>query len=99
MIEGATIEGELDLINDDIPYDTILTGCQFHGEVNITQSRFAKSLIITDSIFMSKADFESAIVTLDFNAEHADFEDEAYFKSMRVEGDMSISETKFAAEA
>lgn len=99
MIEGAIIEGELDLINNEIPYDTFLTGCHFLNPVNLTQSRFAKSLHLTDSVFSDDSDFDSATVIFDFNAEGARFETEAYFQNMRVEGDMLINRIDFESEA
>jgi hypothetical protein len=99
MIDGAIIAGQLDLINEEIPYDTILTNCHFQGDVNLTQSRFAKSLNLSNSIFEANTDFESATITFDLNVEHGGFASEVFFKSLHAGGDLLLNYADFKKAA
>jgi len=99
MIDGAIITGELDLINEEIPYDTSLTNCHFQKDVNLTQGRFAKSLNISNSIFEAHADFESATIAFDLNAEKTGFALEVFFKSLHAGGDLLLGQAGFEKEA
>jgi hypothetical protein len=99
MIDGAIIAEELDLINEEIPYDTSLTNCHFQRDVNLTQTRFTKSLNIENSIFEAHADFESATIAFDLHAEQTRFALEAFFKSLHTGGDLLLSHAGFEKPA
>ncbi len=99
VLSALFIAGELDLINEEIPYDTILTNCHFQGDVNLTQSRFAKSLNLSNSIFEANADFESATITFDLNLEHGGFASEVFFKSLHAGGDLRLNYGDFKKAA
>jgi hypothetical protein len=75
QIKNANINGVVDLVNGEVPYDVRLNGCHFDHLLNLTHCRFLKSLSIEKCEFDGSVDFDSATVAYDLVADGCTFRD------------------------
>jgi hypothetical protein len=102
-IDGATIEGPIDVRNEEIKDHVELTHCTFQGDVNLKRSHFDKGLSFNGSQFGSsfygpgRLDTESATVDFNLVLDDCTFNNcFTFFKGMRVGVDWSLRRAKFA---
>jgi hypothetical protein len=99
-IVNAVITGELDLINQEIPYEVSLINCVFEDDVDLTDSHFAKAFSLTGSTFKHSIDFSGVNVDSDFDAEGGEFSsNEATFLNMKVGRDFRIGSRIFGSRS
>src|SRR5689334_17890851 len=97
MIDGATIDGAIDLRNREIPYHVELTNCIFLDDVNLKRSHFLKGLSFAGSQFGSslhgpgRLDAESATIDKDLDLEDCVFNNcLTFLKGLQVGVDLSL---------
>ena len=105
MIDGATIDGPVDLRNGNVPNHVELTHCKFLADVNLKRSHFLKGLSFVGSQFGSsfygpgRLDTESAIIDDDFVLEDCTFANcYTFFKSTQVGVDWSLRRAVFSGD-
>lgn len=106
MIDGATIEGPVDIRNGNVAYHVELTHCKFLSDVNLKRSHFLKGLSFAGSQFgMSlygpgRLDTESATIDDDLVLDECIFTNcFTFFKSMQVGVDWSLRRATFLGDA
>jgi len=106
MIDGAIIDGPIDLRNAEIPYHVELTHCTFLDDVNLKRSHFLKGLSFSSSHFGSglhgpgRLDAESATIDKDLDLGDCVFNNcLTFFKGLQVGVDWSVKGAKFAGSA
>ena len=101
-INGAIINGPVDVRNEEINVPVELVNCTFLGDFNMERSHFSKGLSFEGSRFGTelkgpgRLDAEAANIDFDLNIARAQFSNcSTYLKSMRVGVDLSMRGTKF----
>lgn len=105
VIDGAIIEGPIDIRNENIVSQVELTHCTFLDDVNLKRSHFSKGLSFAHSQFGSdfsgpgRLDMESATIDFDLVLEDCIFRNcFTLFKSIKVGIDMSLRRAKLAGK-
>src|SRR5262249_1353020 len=103
VIDGATIDGPIDLRNTKITNHVELTHFTFLDDVNLKRSHFLKGLSFTGSQFGSslhgpgRLDAESATIDKDLDLEDCVFNNcLTFFQGLQVGVDLSLQGAKFA---
>ena len=99
-IQGATIDGPIDVRNEDINIRIRLINCIFPSDFNMQRSHFSKGLSLEGSKFTAgRLDAEAATIDFDFTLDNCEFQNcLTFLKSMKVGDDLSIRGTKFIGD-
>jgi hypothetical protein len=73
QILNARVQGDIDLENQEIPYDVKLLSCTFEDFVDATRAHFQKGLTIDGSHFNGSVDFSSVVFVYDLMASDTEF--------------------------
>lgn len=97
-ISGADIAGDVDLSNEEIPYDARLNNCTFKGKVTLIQTHFRKTLTLYETVFQRPADFSSLRIEGNLETDGARFKKGANFGNLRVAGPVLLNGAIFKGE-
>jgi len=109
QIFNATVSGDLDLTNQEIPFDLRMQNCDFEGYVTFLSAQFKGSLSFSWSRFHGPADFRYTTIAGRFDVENVYFlerdleetdesqEDagKVQFNYLRVEGPVFLTSATF----
>ena len=109
QIWNATVRGDLDLTNEEVPYNVLMQNCDFAGYVTFSFTKFRGSLSLAGSRFHNSVNFTYAKINEGFEANNTQFragsaelEDEfgelagkVEFGNMKVEGPMFLADAIF----